>query len=188
MTDRARNTCMTDKKAQRKIVKERLAALTEAEKRSFGQRIAEAAIADETFFRAKRVFVFCSMADEPDTSPIIAAALSLGKEVFLPRIEGDEMFLIPYDKDSEMRSNRYGIEEPQGAPYLGKVDLAFVPLLGFDGSRRRLGRGKGYYDRFLSSFEGISVALAFSAQELSEIEFDPWDKKPDRILTEKGRI
>ena len=188
MTDRARNTFMTDKKTQRKIIKERLAALTEAEKTSFGRRIAEAAITDEHFFAAKRVFVFCSTADEPDTSPIIAAALSFGKEVFLPRIEGEDMFLIPYRKNSEMRLNQYGIKEPQGAAYLGKVDLAFVPLLGFDGARRRLGRGKGYYDRFLADFDGFSVALAFSAQELPEIECDPWDKKPDRILTEKGRI
>ena len=41
---------------------------------------------------------------------------------------------------------------------------------------------------FRADFDGFSVALAFSVQELPEVECDPWDKKPDRILTEKGRI
>ena len=177
-----------DKKTQRKILKERLAALSEEEKRVFSSALFEAAVSDPAFRSAESVFVFCSMAEEPNTSPLIEAALALGKKVYLPRIEGEKMFLIPYCKDAEMTLNRYGIEEPQGEPYFGKVDLAFLPLLGFDKERRRLGRGKGYYDRFLSSFEGTSIALAFSVQELPEIEADEWDKKPDYVLTEKGRI
>ena len=98
------------------------------------------------------------------------------------------MFLVLYRKGDAFSRNIYGIEEPQGEPYFGAVDLAFVPLVAFTKDRVRLGRGKGFYDRFLSSFGGASVALAFSAQELPWIEPDPWDRKPDRILTEKGKI
>ena len=110
----------------------------------------------------------------------------MGKEVYLPRTEGEDMFLIRYKEDAEFFVNDFGIEEPLGEPCFVRPDLAFVPLLGFDKNRNRIGRGKGYYDRFLASFDGDSLALAFSAQELPDISVNERDEKPNRILTEKG--
>ncbi len=179
---------MTDKEKQRKELKKNLAALSETDKRLFSRRIAEAAISSDAFFRANRVFVFNSTKDEPDTAPIIKAALAMGKEVYLPRTEGEDMFLIRYKEDAEFFVNDFGIEEPLGEPCFIRPDLTFVPLLGFDKNRNRIGRGKGYYDRFLASFDGDSLALAFSAQELPAIAVNARDKKPNHVITEKGII
>jgi len=179
---------MTDKKAQRKYCKDRLATLKKEERAAFSAVITDKLFRLPSYQKAATVFVYSSMPEEPDTSAIVRHSLSLGKKVFLPRIEGEKMQLIPYEEGGEMCLNEYGIEEPQGDAFFGKIDIAVLPLLGFDRTRARLGRGKGYYDRFLAGYDGTSVALAFSVQELDSVTAEPHDAKPDVILTEKDEI
>ncbi|MBO4472603.1 MAG: 5-formyltetrahydrofolate cyclo-ligase, partial [Clostridia bacterium] len=66
--------------------------------------------------------------------------------------------------------------------------LALIPLVAFDRTRARLGRGKGYYDRFLASYGGTSLALAYSVQETDAIPMDGFDVRPTAVLTAKERI
>lgn len=179
---------MKDKKLQRKIVKERLSRMTKEERITFSARIADKLLSHPFYQKAKTIFIYYSTEEEADTRFIVERALSSGKSVFLPRIEGEEMFPVPYCAGDMLQKDAYGIEEPLGEPYLGGIDLAVIPLLGYDKSRARLGRGKGYYDRFLSDFKGKSIALAFSRQELPKVEVEATDIHPDRILTEKEEI
>jgi 5-formyltetrahydrofolate cyclo-ligase len=60
-----------------------------------------------------------------------------------------------------------------------------VPLVAFDKNRNRLGRGKGYYDRYLTDKDSFNIALAYSCQELEEIPINKNDVKMSMILTEK---
>ena len=179
---------MSDKKVQRAICKERLASLTDAERRTFSDKIADKLRSHPYYLEARRVFLYRSTDEEVDTRPIAEDIFRSGKELYYPQLSGNDMHLVRYTKDAEMRINSYGIEEPVGAPYLGKVDLVVIPLLGFDRSRTRLGRGKGYYDRFLSTFSGRSIALAFSIQELDVVTREKGDVSPEIILTEKEEI
>ena len=179
---------MSDKKEQRKIIKSRLASLSTEEKRLFSERIADKLLTHPLFSAAEKVFLYRSTEDEADTRSIEKAALEQEKKLYYPRIEGEDMFLVRYEKGTKMMKNGYGIEEPIGEPYRGQVDLAVIPLLGFDRRRTRLGRGKGYYDRYLSAFSGKSIALAFSVQELPSVVRDERDVAPNVILTEREEI
>ena len=179
---------MNGKKEQRAICRKRLAALTTEEKRLFSERIADKLLAHPYYTEAKRVFLYRSAADEADTRRIAEDALKQGKEVYYPQLSGEDMYLVRYEKDTEMKLNFYGIEEPVGTPYHGEIDLAVIPLLGFDRLRTRLGRGKGYYDRFLAGYTGRSIALAFSVQELDAVTREERDVAPEIILTEKEEI
>ena len=154
---------MTNKAQQRKILKERLASLPQEDACVFSRTIAEKILSEPLFSAARSIFIYRSMPTEPNTEPIIQRALALGKEVYLPRIDGENMFMVRYRTGERMLLNRYGIEEPQGEPYLGQVDLALIPLLGFDRNKSRLGRGK---DR-LAIIEGSMLFFISSASLMS---------------------
>ena len=179
---------MTEKNRQRAICKERIASLTEEEKRLFSARIADKLLRHPYYLAAQRLFLYCSTEEEADTRAIAEEALSKGKELYFPQLSGDEMYLVRYTEDTHMRLNFYGIEEPVGEPYHGDIDLAVVPLLGFDRTCMRLGRGKGYYDRFLATYKGRSIALAYSVQELDRVSREAQDVSPEIILTEREEI
>ena len=176
---------MSTKKEIRRLVKERLLGLSEQEIDRRGERIAEKVLALPAYREAKSVFVYLSTDREAPTRPIIARALAEGKKVLLPRVEGEDMALVPYSGGETMLVSGLGILEPLGEKWNGTPDLALIPLVAFDRSRNRLGRGKGYYDCFLATYGGTSVALAFSEQECATVPVEPFDRRPDRIVTEK---
>jgi len=106
----------------------------------------------------------------------------------LPRVEGEKMYLVPYRSGEPFAVGAFGIEEPLGEAVDVIPDLAVIPLLAFDRSRSRLGKGKGYYDRFLANYRGKSVALAYGEQEVEKVPTEPFDRRPDKIVTDKESI
>lgn len=143
---------------------------------------------------ARRVLGFVSLPDEPDTRPILALAAAEGKDLYLPRcLEGGTLEFAPA---GSLHTGRYGIPEPDGAalprPVLASPDtLILVPCLAADRHGTRLGRGAGYYDRFLAGLAGSSVPkrlLCPAALVLDELPRDSWDISfaPGEILTESG--
>jgi 5-formyltetrahydrofolate cyclo-ligase len=127
---------------------------------------------------AGALLIFISLKDEIDTAPLREAALREGKKVFVPRTEGETLAF-------------YRIPGPPSPAPLGPGDfpaLIMVPGLAFDRGGRRLGRGGGYYDRFLADLDrqGLAfsaVGLCTEAQILPEIPTDPWDRKMDGVCT-----
>lgn len=173
-------------------MRERIAALTPDEKRLMGVMASSGCIFDPIFEDARSVFIFNATEEEPMTRPIIRAALMNGKEVYLPRIEGDVMVCVPYREGDALAMNEYGISEPiaEALPFEKALalDLAIVPLVAFDKDKHRLGRGKGYYDRFLKRFSGVSLGYAFSVQECDSVPIEPHDVTLDYIFTEEGCV
>ena len=152
------------------------------------ESIAERVFASPEYLSARSIFLYRSLPTEADTSLILGAALSEGKEVYLPRIEGEEMALVRYEHGTKCIRNEYGIEEPEGEPAEVLPDLALIPLVAFDRDKHRLGRGKGYYDRFLARFSGQVIALAYSCQEVAALPVEPFDRSPRVIVTDKERF
>ena len=179
---------MFEKNKIRKEIKKRLSELTDEQKRVANVAIAASFLSSREFLKAQSLFIYYSTSDEADTHRVIDAALAAGKKVFLPRVEGVDMKLIPFGGESVMQKGVYGVLEPVGEPTMEDPDLAVIPLVGFDKNRRRLGRGKGYYDRFLASYTGRTVALAFSVQEAETIPTESFDVSPEVIITEKERL
>ena len=160
------------------------------EKARKSRLIASRIFSGRLFKAAKNILIYCALADEVDTSPVIRKALSLRKKVFLPRLDprSRELSIFLVGKSGGLEKNFLGIPEPgpllheSGSPE--SVDLILVPGLGFDASGRRLGRGGGSFDRFLSKCRAKKVGLAFREQVVEELPAAPHDIRMDQVVTD----
>jgi 5-formyltetrahydrofolate cyclo-ligase len=146
------------------------------------------------------MLLFLSAAGEIDTSPVLELALEGGKRVFAPRLAGEGMvFCRVRSAAGPWERGPFGIREPAPPverPGLGEGDfpaLVFVPGLAFDAGGRRLGRGGGYYDRFLAGLEAagrpyLAVGLCTACQVLPEVPVDDWDRRMDYLCTGEDLI
>lgn len=127
---------------------------------------AERILGMESFREASRVLVFLSMPSEIDTSAVIREAFRAGKAVAAPRIEGGDIVFAYLDESWEsLPRDSLGIPTPPAGDPISPGALrrmkvfALIPGLLFDAGGGRLGRGKGYYDRFLASvLSGLDTA------------------------------
>jgi len=139
--------------------------------------------------RAKCVLLYYPLSDELDLRPVLREALAAGRLVALPRYQADRgeyEAAIIHDEGRDLRPGWAGILEPGPscpAVALKRLDLVLVPGLGFDGGGRRLGRGKGFYDRLLVSVHGIRCGVAGEWQVLGAVPAEPHDELVDCILT-----
>ena len=95
------------------------------------------------------------------------------------------MEVRPYDGEEMMRKGRRGVPEPQTYTYRGPIDLIIVPGVVFDHHRHRIGRGGGYYDRFLARhLKTKKIGVCYSFQLKRHTIPHSWrDQKMDRIIT-----
>ena len=138
------------------------------------------------------------MDDEVSTTGIVKAALDQGKAVAVPHMHGDEMdFHTITSLDENWILHPYGVQEPRQewpvfdpSRYEEGSVLMITPGLAFDRKGIRLGRGKGYYDRYVEKYCGIlvSIAICFAFQMVDRVPAAPHDCKVSRIVTENGII
>ena len=130
-------------------------------------------------------FIYLNFKSEPSTRQIIDFLLEKGKGVAVPKTYGKEMIPQAYTRD--LIKDKTGIEVPKSdEPFLGKIDLALVPMLSAARNGARLGYGGGYYDRFLAGRDIIKVGVIYSALLSDKLPCEPHDIKMDYILTERG--
>ena len=105
-------------------------------------------------------------------------------------MNGDDMELKVYSGKECMQKGSYNIYEPQGETFtdLVSIDAAIIPGVSFDRHGNRLGRGKGYYDRFLKKLNTFKIGICFSFQISDEIPHDEHDIAMDEIWTEEGYV
>ena len=131
-------------------------------------------------------FIYNSFGSEADTHGIISALLSLGKSVFLPRVEGDVMVAARYLEGDRLVKSAPGIYEPASPACAGPFDVAAVPLLAVNSRGFRLGYGGGYYDKFLKDMPCIKAGIGYDFQLDDAFQEDAWDVPLDVLITEKG--
>jgi 5-formyltetrahydrofolate cyclo-ligase len=146
------------------------------------------------------MLLFLSAAGEIDSFPVLDSALKGGKRVFAPRLAGTGMvFCRVRSAAGPWERGPFGIREPapSGEPFgSGGEDfpaLVFVPGLAFDAGGRRLGRGGGFYDRFLAGLEAagrpyLAMGLCTGCQLVPEVPVDDWDKRMDYLCTGEDLI
>lgn len=133
---------------------------------------------------------FAPLAGEPDIRPLLQDALLGGRRVALPRCIPGTRELQFYEIISwdELISGSYGIAEPPADParlWQPTADaLCIVPALSFDRQGQRLGYGGGYYDRFLSTFPGITLGLCPQACLQEKLPHDLYDQPVSVVVTE----
>jgi 5-formyltetrahydrofolate cyclo-ligase len=157
----------------------------------YGREMAALLFETDMWKQAKSIFCFVSMPNEPDTSFILQEALIHGKTLCVPRIIGHGiMETVVLRSADELVKGKMGIYEPDKTLKelldFSEIELAVIPCLSVAENGSRLGRGGGYYDRFLEKFRGTSIAICAEKLILpaSEIPIEEHDKKADFILTE----
>lgn len=143
------------------------------------------------FKKAETVLVYLSTPHEVDTSQIALRAWDLSKRVLAPRVSWEQRRMLPVEirsLTSDVRDGIMGLREPvAGMPIpVSEIDLVIVPGLGFDAKGNRLGRGRGFYDRFLShrDLRGVSCGVAFESQVVEAIPFGPHDIRVQMLVTD----
>ena len=176
------------KKELRAAMRQKNLGITPSERAAASGRIFARAELSEAFGRARTVGVFCSLADEPDTSEALARWSAAGRRQAVPRVEGDVMRFYEYDPRT-MRPGAFGIAEPGPEARLcepRELDLVIVPGTAFTAAGARMGRGRGYYDKYLAQPEvhAVKIGVCYAHQLVGELPAEPHDVAMDYIITD----
>jgi len=143
---------------------------------------------NEHFVNAKTILAYHSLPDEVSTHELIRQ-YSQKKTILLPKVIGDgEMEIRRYRGEGDLQQGAYGIMEPCGELFTDydEIDLAIIPGMAFDPKGNRLGRGKGYYDRFLSCARNTyKVGICFPFQLVDDVPVENMDIAMDAVLSKK---
>ena len=149
------------------------------------------------FQRSVRLAAYLPNDGEMDLRPLLRRAWNRGKHCYLPVLNGRRLWFLPYQPDTPLAENRFGIPEPAASPRrrwpLQALDLVLAPLVAFDGLGNRLGMGGGYYDRTFAYLASRShwrrpliIGVAYEFQRVTELPSHPWDVPLHGIATEQG--
>lgn len=135
------------------------------------------------FIKAEKVMLYNALPDEVQTLDFLEK-WHLRKKIILPTVVGDDIVPVEYAKETTFAVGDFNILEPQNEPYNGDFDLIIVPGVAFDNKGNRLGRGKGYYDRFLCQYPNVKrIGICFDFQLVDEVPTEPFDILMDEIIT-----
>ncbi len=184
------------KTAVRAEMRERLAAMDEETRRIQSERIMAGLSRLEAFAHAGLVMLYLPLPDEPDISRLMLRCLQSQATLCVPRIDWDHGRMSPvrlrsFDDRclpaSRKDLNRPGCEEPMP---VDMIDAVVVPGLAFDAEGYRVGRGGGFYDRFLgqSRMSAVRIGVAFDFQVVDRVPREGHDKQLDFVVTDRRLI
>lgn len=168
----------------RKLIKCRKSQLSGAERIEKSGKAFSLLETIPAFTDATNALAYFSLPDELYTEPFLHRWHER-KHIFLPRVNGDDIEILPYHPD-RMRQGAFGIYEPAGDTIadISQMDAVIVPGVAFDRRGNRAGRGRGYYDRLLSACHAIKIGICYDFQLLEEITADSHDVTMDYIVTD----
>lgn len=146
--------------------------------------VTELVEANAQYSKANIVMLYHPLWDEVDVRPLFNRALGDGKRVILPTVKGDDIIPVEITAETEWVVGDFDILEPVAEAYNGPIDLIVVPGVAFDNNKNRLGRGKGYYDRFLVHHpNAYRLGVCFEFQIVAEVPTEPFDFPMNDIIT-----
>lgn len=190
---------MTDKKAQRSLLRQRRAALSRKQIANASQAVSQQVRKLPCFKRAHHIGFYMAGMGEIDPADLLNEAAGLGKRCYLPVLHPfhpGRLWFTEWRTGDPVRRNCYGIIEP--VPHHKRIikpyalDLVLMPLLGFDDKGNRLGMGKGYYDRCFSHLryrrlwrKPVLIGIAHAFQQIDRLKPEAWDVPLDGVVTER---
>ena len=180
-----------DKNELRNKFKQKRKELSDNDKSTLDNKILNKLLSEKVFFDCETVLTYISTEIEVDTIEFIKHCLEIGKKVAVPKcINGTrqmDFYLINSLDDLEKAT--FSVLEPKANKCSKLTDysnsICIIPGLVFDLKGYRLGYGKGYYDRFLSYYDGIKVGLCYSFCIISKLIKGKFDKSVDILITDK---
>ena len=174
----------------------RLATLTAAQRAEWSTAACTRLIRSVAFARASRVMLYMPMRSEVDVISVALEAFRLGKSVCVPRVDDSRKNMNAVDitsfDDESMGSDSLGVRAPkvgQEIPH-EEIDLVIVPGVAFDMHGFRLGRGGGYYDRYLARFSRgtATIGVCFDIQFVEEIPTEPTDIAVHAVVSDRRAV
>ncbi|MEM1294771.1 MAG: 5-formyltetrahydrofolate cyclo-ligase [Verrucomicrobiota bacterium] len=159
-------------------------------KLSMDQRATQSAAIYEQLLRlpelkdSSLILAFASLRDEPDLDALWQSSLTLA----LPRVNGHELQIWRVSSLADLNQGAFGIREPNPEKCTrldpAEIDAVLVPGVAFDRqTRRRLGRGGGFYDRFLASAKGTRIGICFPHQLVDDVPVEEHDCGVDLVIS-----
>jgi 5-formyltetrahydrofolate cyclo-ligase len=134
------------------------------------------------FQEAKTVLLYYPKNNEVDVLPLFKR-YKREKTLLLPVTHRREMAAHPFEGNDKMHRGKFGIPEPTTPAYEGAIDLIIVPAVAFDKRGYRLGRGGGFYDRFIKKQPHATlIGVGYDFQLLDEVPVLKHDQKMHRII------
>lgn len=152
------------------------------------------------FLHSRHIAFYLPNDGEMDLTPLVRRAREMGKRCYLPVLSPlyhNRLWFAPYDRDTRLVPNRFGIPEPdcnwRRMRTVWSLDLILMPLVAFDAAGNRLGMGGGFYDRTLAYLERRShwrkphlIGTAYAFQQQESLPHQPWDVPLQGVATERG--
>jgi len=181
------------KQAVRRQLREILAGMSDEQRHQKSVAACSFAASTLEFDAARVVMLYLSTPTEVDTSALALKCWQAGKTVVVPKVSWDQRRMLPVEISSlndHVTTSGPGVREPlDGMPVpVDLIDIVIVPGLGFTDKGFRIGRGMGFYDRFLAQpeFIGVSCGLAFDEQVLPTIPVLDHDIPLSMLVTDRG--
>lgn len=166
-------------------VRSAISALSKGERHAQSVQIFNHIASLDEVQQAKVIALFASLDDEPQTADLIEQ-LSRHKRIVLPRIEGDKMEF--YDISEGLSVGAFNILEPQCSTPIepSQIDVMVVPGVAFTRRGERCGRGKGFYDKYLSrnGFRALTVGACYPCQIVEVLPCEEHDVVMDMVISE----
>lgn len=188
---------LTDRKnAIRTAMRARLSALTPAQRSAGSAAACARLVTCEAFARATTVMLYMPMRSEVDVISVALEAFRLGKNVCVPRVETGHKSMHAIETstfdDESMGADELGVRSPTSGAQIPHetIDLVVVPGVAFDARGFRLGRGGGYYDRYLARLRRhtATIGICFDFQFVDLVPTEPTDIAVQSIVSDRRRI
>ncbi len=162
--------------------------LLEREKESAAEEVFSQLEKTAAFIMAENILMYHSLPDELSTIKFLRKWHDR-KRFFLPRVNGVNLDILPYE-ESRLELGSFHIEEPTGdnVADVADIELMIIPAVAFDRKGNRLGRGKGFYDRLLSTSKATKIGVGYEFQLFDSIPSEPHDVAMDMVITQKTLI
>lgn len=135
---------------------------------------------------AQTIMLYHSLPDEVYTHDAIEQLFAAGKQVLLPAVINEtHLELRPYEGENDLQLGSMNIFEPAGAPFNNyeQIEVVVVPGVSFDAKGNRLGRGRGYYDRFLLQVpQAYKLGICFDFQKVARVPTDSSDVPMHEVI------
>lgn len=172
----------------RKKIRDLKVLITEVDRLAAADSVFDRLEQTAAFMLADNILMYHSLPDELETVRFLKK-WSGKKRFFLPRVAGVNLELLPYD-ETHLAEGYGHIQEPTGNEVfpIEKIEVIIVPGVAFDRKGRRLGRGKGFYDRLLGESKAIKIGVGYEFQLVDEVPSEAHDVPMDIVITEKATI
>lgn len=177
---------MLDKRSLRELIKEKRRHFSQQKLGEMSSCICHTLLADDMLRKAEVVLMYYPLPSEVDVTPVIRELSGKGKVVLLPKVVSDtDMTIHKYEDENSLCVGAFNIMEPVGEEYMDydSIDVVIVPGMAFDIRGNRLGKGKGYYDRFFSRVRNIyKIGVCFPYQMVDDVPCDEHDIRMDKVI------